>query len=563
MYTINRIKVGIDMVLRKPYAFIIKNFKVLHLAISVFFTYISIRIVNLIVLCNDFLKSEEYLISTSSFKSMFNIFDFIIPVVLFIFVGLIQLIMAMKKKPNKFYIFGTVYSLFLLCINVYTYNLLKKMTTIWLEAATVSTLSEFYVFLFVCSTVLAAFSLARTFGFNIGRFDFTSEALKIERNESDGEEVEIKIEYDTSDVRRSLQKNIRYIKYFYRENKRNMTICLLVAAGIVSIYTFTTILRYNKKVVSGDTLSYAGFNIKINQAYVINKDTNGQRIPGNKHLLLLDVDITNNNRTSMSFPVGAASVTIGTKEFYATQLYEDYVVDFGKVYKEEKINSLNSKGKPVTTGSKANTLNRLLVFEIPKSLILSKSYFAIKTNKGTFNFKDKERFTYIKINKKNYLDVKEKINEFDINEEIILNDTLLSGFKINVKNFNVQSYYKLQYNFCMYSGKCLNSYEYLYPNNANYNEDKAVMRLEYDFKKGSNSVIATFKDMLNKYGKLNYKVKGKEYEVKKFNFLNPKNAKFNNVYFLEVDKNILEADNLSISFSIRGFTYKYILKGEQ
>lgn len=549
------------MVLRKPYAFIIKHFKVLHLIIGVLFTFIVIRIVNLITLCNEFLKSEEYLISTDAFKSMFNIFDFIVPIVLIILIGLIQIIMAMKKKPNKFYIFGTVYLLLLLAVNIYTFNLFKKMTEIWLEAATVSTLSEFYVFLLVSSIALAAFALARTFGFNIGKFDFTSEALAVERNESDGEEVEIRIDYDISDTKRSLQKNIRYVKYFYRENKKNMMICLLVAAGLVSIYTTTTLLRYNKKVISGDTLSYQGFDVKINQAYIVNKDTNGERIPGNKHLLLLDVDITNNNRTSMAFPTGAASITIGTKEYYATQNYEDYIVDFGKVYKDEKISSLSSKGKTTTERSKANTLNRILVFEIPKSMILSKSYFAIKTNKGTFNFKDKERFKYIKVNKKNYLDVKEKVTEYDINEDIILNDTLLTGFKINIKHFDIQSYYKLQYNFCMYSGKCLESFEYLYPNNANYNEDKAVLRLEYDFKKGDNSVISTFKDMLNKYGKIEYKVKNKKYETKKFNFLNTKNAKFNNVYFLEVDKSILDSDELSISFSIRGFTYKYILKG--
>ncbi len=549
------------MVLRKPYAFIIKHFKVLHLIIGVLFTFIVLRIANLITLANEFLKSEEYLINTDSFKSMFNIFDFIVPIVLFISVGIIQIIMVMKKKPNKFYIFGTVYSLFLLIINIYTYNLFKKMTIIWLDASTVSTLSEFYVFLLVSSVVLAAFSLARTFGFNLGKFDFNSEALKIERNESDGEEVEIRIDYDVSDAKRLIQKNIRYVKYFYRENKKNMMICLLVIAGLFSIYTTTTLIRYNKKVISGDTLSYEGFDVKINQAYVINKDTNGERIPGNKNLLILDVDITNNNDYSRAFPTGAASITIGTKEFYPVQKYDNYVVDFGKVYKEEKINSLKSKGRPTNTDSKANTLNRLLVFEIPKSIILSKSYFAIKTNKGTFNFKDKTRFEYIKVRKKNYIDIKEKVSEYDLNEDIILNDTLLTGFKINIKHFDVRSYYKLQYNFCMYSGKCLNSYEYLFPNNANYNEDKAVLRLEYDFKKGDNSVIATFKDMLNKYGKMEYKVKGKKYEVKKFTFLNAKSAKYDNVYFLEVDNKVLDADELSISFSIRGFTYKYILKG--
>lgn len=549
------------MVLRKPYAFIIKHFKVLHLIISVLFTFLVLRIVNLIMLSNEFLNSEEYLISIDIFKKMFNIFDFIVPIILIIFVGLIQMIMTMKKKPNKFYLFGTVYSIFLLGVNIYTYSLFKKMTSIWLEASTVSTLSEFYVFLLVSAVALAAFSLARTFGFNVGKFDFTSKALMVESSESDGEEVEIRIDYDISDTRRSLQKNIRYIKYFYQENKKNMMICLLVAAGLVSIYTTSTIIRYNKKVISGDTLSYAGFNVKINQAYVINKDTNGERIPDNKHLLILDVDITNNNRTNMSFPTGAASITIGTKEFYATQAYENYVLDFGKVYKDEKINSKYSKGNPTNKNTKVNTLNRLLVFEIPKSLILSNSYFAIKTNKGTFNFNDKVRFEYIKVHKKNYIDLKEKVSEYDVNEDIILDDTLLTGFKINIKHFDIQSYYKLQYNFCRFSGKCLQSYEYLFPNNANYNEDKAVMRLEYDFKKGDNSVIATFKDMLNKYGKMEYKVKNKKYETKKFIFLNTNNAKFDNVYFLQVDNKVLEADELSISFSIRGFTYKYILKG--
>ena len=88
------------MVFKKPYAFLMKNFKIIHVILTIFSIYLIMRVNNILNFFELFIKGNINKVYAVEYISNF----YIIVIILSIIISLIVLIlMKYKKKPHLLY----------------------------------------------------------------------------------------------------------------------------------------------------------------------------------------------------------------------------------------------------------------------------------------------------------------------------------------------------------------------------------------------------------------------------------------------------------------------------
>lgn len=534
------------MILRKPYAFFIKHFKLFHIIIAGLIIYAIFRMTGVIGFVNNYLESNSVLITEEDFGGVYGIRDFIIPIIILLSNILLLAIMTIKRKPNKFYMISTVMSAILLIINIYGYSTLKKLITIWLEATQLSVLSDMYIFVMIACIIVCAVFISRALGFNIGRFDFNNDILKFDLSEEDSAEFELMFDFDVNDAKRNVHKQARYFKYFIKENKSTLLTTFCVVVGFVLIYFGFSFLKYKKDVTKTNSLYLNGFGFTVNNSYIINSDYNGKKLEDDAYLLVVDASITNVGYSGEEdFITGTVNINIGDNDYYSTIKYNDDVTDLGIVYLDEKIKF-------------EKTLRRLLIFKIPRSNLGSKTLLGIRNLDSSTN-------KYIKLKPVDLTKNENKKVEAKLGEKINLNDSSIENIDIKINNFELNNYFKVNYKYCATKTKCYNLSEYLVPNNAASNYDKTLLKIEGNFNINNDLIITNFYELFHYFGYIEYTINGKTYvQNNLFKEVKSKKVKQNDVYYIEVLADIKKADSVYLGLKIRNMDYRYeLVKGKK
>lgn len=530
------------MVLRKPYAFLIKHFKMIHLFLTGAILYLIVRMSHVIGFVNEYLDANIKLITLSQFRTVYNIFDFIIPVLILGFSIILFLIMTVKKKPNRFYLYSTIISVLLLILNIYGYITLRSLTEVWLQANRLSVMNDMYLFMMISFVVLCGMSLSRGLGFNIGRFDFNNDIADIDVSEEDNAEFEVSIDFDINDVKRDAKKQIRYMKYFYKENKTAILTVVGVFACFILIYSLGTFLRYRKDVTKGNLLSANGFDITVNNSYIIDTDAQGNDLADNTHLLVVDVDVKNvGYLEGETLNTGLISLDIGSNTYHTTREYDTSAVDLGKVYNDELVKYDTS-------------MRRLLIFKVPTNRLFSRILFGIRDNGGNT--------VYLKLNPKDLSDKKNKIVEVFLGDELKLEESAIDNVNIKINKVETGDRFKLNYNYCINKTRCVNSIEYLTPISALSNYDKTLLKLEGTFEVKDNLLFKDFFSLFESFGYIEYKINGKTYRQTS-GFKEAKSTKIKNLkaIYIETYNDLASADDICLGLKIRNTEYRYYLSG--
>ncbi len=535
------------MVLRKPYAFFIKHFKFIHLLLAALVTYSIIRITGVISLINQYSGSNETLLTVGDVERVYGITDFIVPILAIMVSLLLLIVMTMKKKQNKYYAYSTIITTMLLIVNMYGYSTVNNMTTTWVAFNVADTIADIYVFVLIGCIAEVAIAAARATGFNIGRFDFNNDILNLELSEKDNEEVEVVFDFDINDVKRETQKGIRYFKYFIKENKSLFIYSFATIAAIIVLYVGFVAFKNRRIVVnsskfSSEALSVSGLNLKVNDSYIINSSSTGEKFPENKHLVVLDVTFENNSNSSKAFDDNLLSVSITDDDYYSTEKYLGKLNDLGISFDDdEKVNEKSS-------------IRRIIAFEVPASRLSGKIYVGIGRS---------ENKKYLKINPKKYeITDSSKIKRVakKKTEELTFENATLKDTKLKVNEIQINSVFKIDYNFC-YKDKCEKSIEYLVPKlNSNY--DKTLLKLDIDFKSNDSSMMQDFYDLFANFGYIEYVIGN---EVKTLTGLERVKSTKNNVaneYYFEVPSDLKNSATVVLGFKIRNVNYRYYIVGE-
>ena len=99
------------MILRKPYAFLIKNFKKIHLILTILMIYITYKCNHILAFFNEYIEERVYEYTGKLAISYINIYMYIIIILIIIVVVSILILMRQKKKPIFLYLFMIIFYL--------------------------------------------------------------------------------------------------------------------------------------------------------------------------------------------------------------------------------------------------------------------------------------------------------------------------------------------------------------------------------------------------------------------------------------------------------------------
>ena len=283
------------MIFKKPYGFLIKHFRIIHIIITLLTIYIAFNTRNILSFFRRFISNGYSITVVDNMAAQYINWTLYIA----IFLALASLIIVfillrMKKKPNKMYLAAIIYYVILFIAIIIAAYLINGLSDGLWSASSARTYQDIAQLIYYPQFFFIIVMALRSLGFNVKQFDFQNDLKELEITEADSEEVELNINFETYKAERFIRRFIREFYYYYLENK----IIVNIIFGVVVIITvFLAVKSYEKIKYTydeGENFYYNGFSINVKDSILTNVDENGDVIVDGKYYLILKLEITNN-----------------------------------------------------------------------------------------------------------------------------------------------------------------------------------------------------------------------------------------------------------------------------
>ena len=327
------------MILRKPYAFFIKHFKLIHIILAVLVCYSIYRTKLLLDFFNEYSATIINVQGQDLVTPLLPFLYQIVPILIIAVATLVLVVMIVKKKPYAFYIVTIGISIFSLAILQVSKSVLIELNDSLLDSRTIMLVRDLIMFSFLAQLLSIVIVIIRATGFDVKKFDFKTDLKDLEISEEDREEVEVEIKIDTNKNIRWIRRRIRFLKYAYKENK--LIFNASFAAVFVSIVALITIYVMNGEKIITQNVYFVGNNFSVNlvDSYLVNTDYKGKVINEDYYYLLLRLDIKNNTSRENALDIATTKILIDNYVYTPVVENRDSFFDFGTVYQSENISS--------------------------------------------------------------------------------------------------------------------------------------------------------------------------------------------------------------------------------
>lgn len=264
------------MVFRKPYGFLIKYFKLIHLIISLILSYLVICNMRIYSFLNDCIGNSSYRYDAFEYINYGIYVLFLLAVVLFF---VIYLLFKYKDKPRRLYIFSIVGYILVGIYMFILFNYLKGLPDSIIEQKVIRSYRDIMIITLVFQFVIMIVMFIRGLGFNIKKFNFDMDIQELNLSQEDAEEIEVDVKIDTEGIARNIRKKKRELGYYFNEFKviiLGILLILLIVGGfnlynnykdIFAVYKQNDVVGINNSISVID--SY--YNEANNKNYVIVK----------------------------------------------------------------------------------------------------------------------------------------------------------------------------------------------------------------------------------------------------------------------------------------------------
>ena len=520
------------MILRKPYAFFIKMFKPIHLAIAALIGFLMYKESGIFSFLNDNIYTSVNYTGQNLKAQYVTSSLYYIPIILIVvFIGILT-IMFTRKKPITFYIVSISCMIAILVINAYTVNFFDLLDTSIVSVKSIKLIHDLVFISMFIEGVLIVFTIIRGAGVDIRKFNFDSDISKIDIKETDNEEFEVNLRLNIDKTRREKNKRIRYLKYAYAENKLKINIAIVVIILVVGITTVFLISKRDKIYSENEDVYTATSGINVENSYIVNESFEGNKITDN-YLVVVNAKVKLNYEDSTVF-FRDFNLSIKNAVYTPTTIYNKYLIDLGTGFNEKNVS--------------LEYANYLFVYEIPQKSINSKMIF-------TYN--DGDKITQIKLNPIG-ADSSENVILKQIGDELAFDDKL-KGISFKINEIDIQDRFTLKYDYCINANDCINSKEYVKPS-IDEDYDKTLIKLNLEYKNDSELKLSKFYNLLTNFGYIEYKLNDKTKTQSKVELVISTKTSEKNIVYLGVIKEIKNAQEINFVFNIRGKKYIYKIK---
>lgn len=515
------------MIIRKPFAFLIKNFKKIHIVLLLLSLFVAYKIIDVNLFVNDFMKLGAYDLYADPISNHISLFMLISVVLLSFGSFVLVILLKYKNKPWKTYLIPLIVyvSLFLIL------NMIKsffKTYTIDVETTDLRFSRDLLVIFVVLQLPAIAIFFMRTFALDIGKFNFNSDKEFLELSDEDREEIEINFDIDINTFKRVWRRAIRNIRYFYLEHKGMTRLLFVIIILILGYNLYNTFFVINKVYKEGELYNYNGFVIKVKDTYITDKDYNGKVISNKSNFLILNLSVENLADTSRKFDTSNLHIKAANYDYITTETtYSSEFSDLGKSY---------SKVKSIKSGE---NLNFIIIYKVDKK-INSNRFVLFYQEKNILN-----KLRKIKLKITDLSKIKDSAS-YNLGDFIDLN---LNNKKESISFDSYQFTKSIEYN----SNDCGSVSCELKSNFYQAGEGSLIFSLEFasDSWEAKNMI-----DFLSKYGKIEYKdSSGKMQVIDELSVM--KKNYFGKVAYIIVPEDVSLGENIKLHFIVRNNNYIY------
>ena len=528
------------MIIRKPYAFIVKYYRIIHLLLLIPLLYIAFKSYRLMDFFHEFV-ADGY--KTSYFdvaKYYYNFLVTLFPFIIFLFNLLIVILFSNKKKGYFTYLIITLFYLGFFVISFLMPGILTSFETKEIESAIALMVNGISGVIFYIQPFLIIIFTLNGFGFNFKTFEFTNIKDEISLDEEDSEEIELNVNISDYRFKRGIRRYFREIKYYIIENKMFFLAFSSIVGLVLLFFIGKWVISLNRIVRVDKTFAHSSFSVSFNDSVLSTLDYNGNTIQNGKVFLAVKTTIKNNTKGLIDLDTDAFWLNIDGKYYYPVLDRSGKFLDIGKPYYGEKIGS----------GVQEEIV---LVYEFDDNEVASKYKIRVL---DSLTYKEESvipKYKEITLKPDLITSVKTKGN-YNLGDTINLKDTNLLNTSLTINKYNIDKTYQYHYDYC-YNDKCSDSI-----NSITAGANKTILALNGKIEIDDKASYFKNKMGSNKFAqdfiKIEYTVNDKT-SISNIKDLTPSNTKDEIVLF-EVDNEVRKADKINMVITIRNI--RYILK---
>lgn len=259
------------MVFRKPYAFLIKHFRLIHLIITGILGYLVVRSNDIYSYINSCINDAVNRYNALQYVD-YNIYIYIvIGLILFL---VIYWLFKYKDKPRNLYVVSiggyVLVGLFLSIL----FNYFGELPNNVIDQKVIRAYRDIMLIILFFQYIIVIVMGIRGLGFDIKKFNFTKDIKELDLKHEDGEEVEVDVNINTNDIMRGVRKKKREFGYFFQEYKI-FILGILFIILVIGVYTGYNYFSKRLKVYNeNDVIGYNNFITIKDSYYNIDEDKN-------------------------------------------------------------------------------------------------------------------------------------------------------------------------------------------------------------------------------------------------------------------------------------------------
>ncbi len=320
------------MILRKPYAFLIRHFKLIHLLLLVPLCFIAYKTSNIVDFFNNMVASNYTTNEVNIASSYINIFLYLALIIVIATSVTIYYLMKEKGKRTFYYIFLIVYYILLFVCTTLTYGQMLSLENQDAVASTIRLFRDFAQILYYPQYLFILYTLFRGIGFDIKSFNFSKDLEDLELEDDDNEEVEIDFGKNSYKYKRQVRRTLREIKYYILENK--FVFGCIVAVALISLFStiYMSIEVYNKKYSLNQAFSINGLVMSVNDSLLTNLNYDGTKLADGKYYLAVKVAMANRSKKDISIDKDNFRLYIDKEYIYPELSQSNKFVDYASCF---------------------------------------------------------------------------------------------------------------------------------------------------------------------------------------------------------------------------------------
>lgn len=534
------------MIIRKPYAFLIKHFRMIHLFIFACVLYVSYKSTALLNFFNGYVKNGYYSYVDNLASSLINFYVFFAIIIIVLLGATIYILLKWKDKKRTIYVFICCFYIALFIVFIVYFGFLTVIENNIIDQRALRGYRDILFLLIIPQYFFVIVSLVRGLGFDIKKFDFRKDMEELQIQAPDDEEVEISFGKDNYKIKRKFRRTYRELKYYALENKFFFALICLLFVLSFSFVIYLNFEVYNKKYNESEVFTIDGVNYKVISSYASNVNYKGNIITEGKEYIIILLNIVNNSDERKTLKTEDLKLISKNQQYSVSFSKNNHFIDFGEGYYNQILYPGEEK-------------SYLLIYEIPESSIDKSYIFRMISDVNYLRGEIQSNHRDVIITP-TYYQKGDVIKSVNLGGVVDLGSTTLTDTNAIVLSYETNSSYTVSYNYCVLNN-CYVGEKVIAPDIVG-KIPKTIMKLEIDFQSNENLFISKYlkdnEDLISMFGKLVYVVDGVkkscELETFDYEYLTGRDV------YAEVPAEILNASSIILNITVRNIVFNITLK---